>query len=102
LRIASHYAWFEVSIPQPVGGKLPNAWGLYDMIGNVSEWTNDWFANYDTTPAMDPVGPPSGPGRVKRGMGVGQTTVETATYKRIPGTPAYSFNNGGFRCVRRW
>jgi len=53
----------------PVGQKQPNAWGLYDMHGNVLEWCWDWFDLYPTagTPREDPTGPASGFGRVYRG-----------------------------------
>ncbi len=99
-RIGPHYAWVKAGKTMSVAGKRPNAWGLYDMIGNVSERTNEWFANYDTAPTTDPVGPPSGPGRVVRGFGQ-NATIETATYKRFPGIPAYFSRDGGFRCVSR-
>jgi len=51
---------------QPVGGKLPNAWGLYDTIGNLTEWCLDWYGA-TLTGGTDPVGPPPGTDRVFRG-----------------------------------
>lgn len=52
---------------RPVGQKLPNAFGLYDTLGNVWQWCQDWFAPYSSEPAIDPQGPPSGEKRVTRG-----------------------------------
>jgi len=66
---ANDIAWYRSnsgSTTQPAKGKLPNAWGLYDMSGNVYEWTWDWYGSYpgDVT---DPTGPSSGSERVVRG-----------------------------------
>jgi formylglycine-generating enzyme required for sulfatase activity len=53
----------------PVAQKLPNAWGLYDMLGNIYEWCSDWYAAdyYAQSPSADPQGPTAGTMKVSRG-----------------------------------
>jgi formylglycine-generating enzyme required for sulfatase activity len=71
------YAWHsgnnttngESSGTKAVGRKLPNAWGLYDMIGNVGEWTWNWYGTYSLDSQLNPAGPSTGLHRVIRGQG---------------------------------
>ncbi len=76
--LADQYVWWAGNswgTSHPVGQKLPNPYGLYDMHGNSYEWVQDVFAPFTAEPQVDPKGPDSGPHRVYRsgswGAGLG-------------------------------
>jgi formylglycine-generating enzyme required for sulfatase activity/GH25 family lysozyme M1 (1,4-beta-N-acetylmuramidase) len=97
------YAWYEVNTGRqttyPVGLKLPNKWGLYDMMGNLWEWCSDWYgSSYPGGNVDDPTGPPSGSSRVIRGGSWWDGTGCRSAY-RSAATPDYRNYDMGFRPV---
>jgi formylglycine-generating enzyme required for sulfatase activity len=78
----------------PVKKKTPNAWGLYDMHGNVEELCADWFGNYTAEVKNDPTGPQTGTGRVVRG---GNFIVTEGSASRMEYGPERRVNTLGFR-----
>ncbi|MFC1574286.1 formylglycine-generating enzyme family protein [Candidatus Latescibacterota bacterium] len=88
----------------PVGQKLPNAWGLYDMHGNVWEWTYDWLGDYSRENVFNPTGAKTGKYRVIRGGGFPPWTPNNMGCEsgiRGYGIPDKSTGAVGFRVVRR-
>jgi formylglycine-generating enzyme required for sulfatase activity len=83
-----------------VGTKSPNAWGLYDMLGNVWEWVQDWKGNYPSSHVTDPTGPPSGSMRVNRGCSWDSNDMYCRSAYRISDTPNVRSKVLGFRIVR--
>ncbi|MBJ7304346.1 MAG: SUMF1/EgtB/PvdO family nonheme iron enzyme, partial [Gemmataceae bacterium] len=84
-----------------VGGYNPNAFGLYDMHGNVWEWCNDyWKADYPAASATNPKGPETGTHRVLRGGSFIDFVSGARSSDRLNNSPTERFLNGGFRLAR--
>jgi formylglycine-generating enzyme required for sulfatase activity len=85
----------------PVGSYKANGWGFYDMHGNVNEWCADWYGDYPTGAARDPVGPADGSARVTRGGSWGTTANLARSAYRFRNVPAFSYIYLGFRLSLR-
>ncbi len=93
-------AWYEENSndnTHPVGQKLPNELGLYDMTGNVWEWCNDLRGDYDKSPSTNPKGPSSGAIRVLRGGSFISSATNCRVAIRNHDVPSYRYNFMGFR-----
>lgn len=94
------YAWHDKNsgkTTHPVGQKQPNAWGLYDMHGNVCEWCSDWCGDYPQGAVTDPTGPPSLSHRVARGGDWFYNATRCRSAHRYRYDPSYRNDNCGFR-----
>ncbi len=94
------YAWFDKNAlfhTYPGGEKKANAWGLYDMHGNVYEWCQDWYVDYLSSAVTDPQGSSGGSSRVLRGG----CWLSEAPYCRSAArrmlVPTASYETHGFR-----
>ena len=96
------YAWHQGNCggkTQPVAQKKPNAWGLYDMLGNVWNLCADWYGSYPSGASTDPQGATSGDRRVIRGGCYGDGAGFVRCAARTRRGPAERLNCDGFRCA---
>lgn len=99
------YAWHKKNAggqTQPVGQLEPNAWGLYDMHGNVHEWCQDWFDRkyYAQSPTADPTGPDTGLARALRGGDWSSAAWYCRCASRSLSSPDRRSSRVGFRLMR--
>lgn len=101
--IVDRLSWNFINYKQtlhPVGQKLPNAWGLYDLFGQINEWCEDWYDSnyYSRSPMKNPHGPENGKQRVSRG-GPSSWGTSFRSAWRTSNEPHYRFATYGFRIV---
>jgi len=98
------YAWYNAiygDTTHPVGGKKPNAWGLYNMHGNVHEWCHDWYEeDYASGSVTDPTGAAKGSDRVRRGGCWLSSAWNCRSADRYGRSPDYRCEYLGFRVLR--
>jgi formylglycine-generating enzyme required for sulfatase activity len=96
------YAWYRTNSNDNthlVGAKLPNAWGLYDVHGNVLEWCQDWHDAFSKASVTDPVGPAKGSTRVVRGGSWLDSARSLRSACRLGYVPGFRDDYLGFRLL---
>ena len=110
MSLLAQYAWHHGNpsrTPHPVGTRLPNHFGLFDMHGSVREWCGDVYdekryekTRYETTSSSDPIGPAGGSQRVNRGGYWNSIASTCRSAFRYSYPPSTRYDNQGFRIVR--
>lgn len=83
--------------PRDVGAKLPNKWGMQDILGNNWEWCRDWYGPYPGGSVTDPTGPINGTYRVNRGGSFGSGAFDERSANRAKNPPNETSAYRGFR-----
>ncbi|MCP4699463.1 MAG: SUMF1/EgtB/PvdO family nonheme iron enzyme, partial [Gammaproteobacteria bacterium] len=104
-KLLKEYAWFDGNAGKkthPAGEKKANAFGLYDMYGNVGEWVEDWFGDYSGEAQANPTGPETGSNRVIRSGSWVNTARNCRSALRNRFDPGVRGRRLGFRLARTY
>ena len=99
------FSWFKGNSggkTHPVGTRIPNSYGIYDMSGNVWEWVSDWYdkSYYKSSPYSNPQGPKTGKFKVQRGGSWSNIAdYHSSSYRMVYG-PEGKDEFNGFRCAK--
>lgn len=97
------YAWMlknSGDVPHPVATKKPNAYGLYDMLGNAWEWVNDRYSSYGDKLQIDPAGPGKGLPRIRRGGSFHCPLYQMRpAFRSLDANPDTKYTVTGFRVI---
>jgi len=104
IEVLEDYAWFinnSGDVPHVVASRKPNAFGVYDMLGNVWEWVNDWYApdEYQENMRFNPVGPQKGVSKVRRGGSFHCPEHLIRPGYRAANQPGVAYEVTGFRLI---